>query len=153
MDSNKKRKNQFHKPKGNFSMGKITDEMSGFVCTCDQNREKLAIREAYNILNEYSEKVYGPLEEMEENSDLENKDVEPKKEEETTLESELKKLRDLKKRPFQQVDIGVSVHFSLTKKGVFFIKINPKFKKLSSVKIVDKIMEDIHVNGMTISKS
>ena len=32
--------------------------MKGFFVTCNNN-EKLAVRESYNILNEYAEKIYG----------------------------------------------------------------------------------------------
>lgn len=33
----------------------------GFIITCNEH-EKDAVREAYNILNEYAEKLYGPEE-------------------------------------------------------------------------------------------
>jgi len=33
--------------------------MKGFLITCN-NREKEAVREAYNILNEYADELYGP---------------------------------------------------------------------------------------------
>ena len=33
--------------------------MKGFLITCN-NREKEAVKEAYNLLNEYADKLYGP---------------------------------------------------------------------------------------------
>lgn len=33
--------------------------MKGFLVTCNNN-EKGAVRDAYNILNEYADKLYGP---------------------------------------------------------------------------------------------
>lgn len=33
-------------------------DMKGFICTCNGN-EKQCIRESYNILNEYADRLYG----------------------------------------------------------------------------------------------
>ena len=35
--------------------------MKGFICTCNGN-EKQCIRESYNILNEYADRLYSPEE-------------------------------------------------------------------------------------------
>jgi|JI6StandDraft_1071083.scaffolds.fasta_scaffold01124_18 hypothetical protein len=37
------------------------EECKGFLLTCEQNREKQAIRDAYNFLGEFIEKVYPDL--------------------------------------------------------------------------------------------
>lgn len=38
---------------------KLEVGMKGFLVTCNNN-EKGAVRDAYNILNEYADKLYGP---------------------------------------------------------------------------------------------
>ena len=37
------------------------EECKSFLLTCEQNREKQAIRDAYNFLGEFIEKVYPDL--------------------------------------------------------------------------------------------
>ena len=38
--------------------GLLTQNISGFLATCN-NREKECVQEAYNILNEYADQIYG----------------------------------------------------------------------------------------------
>nr|CAG4646666.1 EOG090X0GPG [Macrothrix elegans] len=86
-------------------------DMKGFLCT--SNREKDCVREAYNILNEHADLLYGS----------ESKVEEPEKKEELEIEDELsKEVADLKnqqskpvaERRFQSVLTGV--------KGCVFIR-------------------------------
>ncbi|XP_058799951.1 THUMP domain-containing protein 1 homolog [Phymastichus coffea] len=61
MDIKKKRKNYFSNQGSDFKKRKhltLESGMKGFLCTCNF-REKDCVREAYNILNEYADKVYG----------------------------------------------------------------------------------------------
>ena len=61
MEEKKKRKNYFssktnpNKKRKNFV---LECGMKGFLCTTNF-REKECVREAYNLLNEYSEKLFG----------------------------------------------------------------------------------------------
>lgn len=61
---NKKRKKSYYikcahkKPKREND---LSEDMKGFLVTCNNN-EKQAVREMYNILNEYADKLYGPEE-------------------------------------------------------------------------------------------
>ncbi|KAF6203024.1 hypothetical protein GE061_003437 [Apolygus lucorum] len=75
--------------------GVLSVGMKGFLCTCNM-RMKECIREAYNLLNDFSDKLDGP-EKIEEPSD--------------SIEDELEKeLNDMRKKPkdkkFQVVETG-----------------------------------------------
>lgn len=61
MDSyHKRRKPGYYsnnKPKRSKHIA-LEPDMKGFICTCNEN-EKGCIKEAYNILNEYADQLYG----------------------------------------------------------------------------------------------
>ncbi len=64
MSSNagKKRKKWYYKQCANKKHKRVCDldaEMRGFLLTCNKH-EHDARREAYNLLNEYADKLYGP---------------------------------------------------------------------------------------------
>nr|CAG4642144.1 EOG090X0GPG [Eurycercus lamellatus] len=91
------------------SAGELGPGMKGFLCT--SNREKDSVREAYNLLNEYADIIYGSEEKIKET------------EEKLEIEDELsKEMDDLKKqyavpvaeRRFQNVQSGI--------KGCVFIR-------------------------------
>ncbi len=57
----KKRKKYFYKQaakKGKWSNA-LDADMRGFLLTCNK-KERETVREAYNLLNEYADKLYGP---------------------------------------------------------------------------------------------
>ena len=59
-DKGKKRKKQYYKQaakRGKWSNA-LDAGMRGFFITCN-NREREAVREAYNLFNEYADKLYG----------------------------------------------------------------------------------------------
>ena len=59
--SGKKRKKQFYiqaAKRGKWSR-RLDAGMKGFLITCN-SRERDAVREAYNLFNEYADKLYGP---------------------------------------------------------------------------------------------
>lgn len=61
MDDKKKRKKYFSHQGNDFKRRKrlsLECGMKGFLCTCNF-REKDCVREAYNLLNEYADKLYG----------------------------------------------------------------------------------------------
>jgi hypothetical protein len=51
--------------KAKFASSKRNEEikrgLTGFLCTCDGNKEKRCIKEVFNVLNEFVEKVYPNL--------------------------------------------------------------------------------------------
>lgn len=66
---------------------KLEAGMKGFLVTCNNN-EKGAVRDAYNILNEYADKLYGP--EKESSGSKEDEDL-SEEEEEEDIEKAMKK--------------------------------------------------------------
>ncbi|XP_013386078.1 THUMP domain-containing protein 1 [Lingula anatina] len=103
----KKRKREFSLDAG----------MKGFLLTCNNN-EKQCVREAYNILNEYADKLYGPEKAGSGERDGSD-DGEAEEEEEDiskVLEKELHTLKetDSSQRRFQVVESGA--------KNVIFIR-------------------------------
>lgn len=58
-----KQKKQFYKKQ--FQSSKRSEEVKngivGFLATCDSNKEKRCIKELFNILNDFVERVYPDL--------------------------------------------------------------------------------------------
>nr|CAG4642884.1 EOG090X0GPG [Evadne anonyx] len=107
------------------SQKELSPGMKGFMCT--SNREKDSVREAYNILNEFGDIVYGceapKMKKVEEELEIED---------ELAAEiAELKKQARSTERRFQSVATGV--------KGCVFIKTTVD----DPVKVVNAIMEHI----------
>ena len=58
--SKKRKKKSFLQSKKKAKWAsKLDIDMSGFLITCN-NREREAVREAYNLLNEYADRLFGP---------------------------------------------------------------------------------------------
>jgi len=106
------------------SLKELSPGMKGFMCT--SNREKDSVREAYNILNEFGDIIYGSeAPKMKKVEDLEIED-------ELAAEiAELKKQAQPSERRFQSVATGV--------KGCVFIKTTVD----DPVKVVNAVMENI----------
>ncbi|KAK2711539.1 THUMP domain-containing protein 1-like [Artemia franciscana] len=104
----------------------LSPGLKGFLCTCN-NAEKQCVREAYNILNEVSDKLYG----LEKKSPACSEDIE------SDLDSELKSLRtaEIEQKRFQVVDSGAN--------NVVFIKTTVP----SPLEVAQKIINDIKENG------
>ncbi|XP_067145198.1 THUMP domain-containing protein 1 [Centruroides vittatus] len=98
-NTRKKRKKKFYKQ---FSKkqkyGTVQPGVFGILITCNNN-EKRCVREAYNILNEYGDRLFGP--------EASETDAEDRKDVESELELELQNLKSKTKR-FQQLDTKVS---------------------------------------------
>ena len=71
------------------------EECKGFLLTCEQNREKQAIRDAYNFLGEFIDKVYPNLTNG-------GKDM-------TSLEDEIKEMQNKRSRVLFNLDTNVKV--------------------------------------------
>ena len=113
----------------------LREGMQGFLITCN-NREKDTVRESYNILNEYTDKLVGPEkkpDDNEEGSDQEEEDIDAAFDKE---KSELKSESDKKpqERRFQQVESGAN--------NCIFIKTTIEDPHT----IVDAIIDDIQDN-------
>lgn len=102
--------------------------MKGFLCT--SNRERDSVREAYNILNEFGDILYGSEALKKKNDNQDDLEIE----DELSLEvAELKKPTTPTERRFQSVATGV--------KGCIFIRSTVE----DPVKVVNAIMENIEM--------
>ena len=121
----------------------LVPDIQGFLVFCN-HREKDAIREAYNVLNEYADTLYGPevmpdTKIEEEAHDDDDDDVEK------ALEKEMKALEarrhlQTSERRFQVVDAGVQ--------NVVFIRTNVP----DPVHLCRTIMDDIRTTGVQKSR-
>jgi len=63
MSDAKRRKKAYYvqggKGKKPHTFSQLDAGMKGFLITCN-NAEKRAVQEAYNLFNEYADKIYGP---------------------------------------------------------------------------------------------
>nr|CAG4643583.1 EOG090X0GPG [Ilyocryptus agilis] len=119
----------------------LSSGMKGFFCT--SNREKDSVREAYNLLNEHADILYGTenLAKGTDNDKEEGKSLEI--EDELSKEvSELKKEREkpINERRFQNVQTGV--------KGCIFIQTTVDSPSL----VVDAILDDIEKKKQPTTK-
>ena len=118
-----------------YSQGKVLKEdMVGFLLTCN-NREKEAVREGYNLLNEFADKSIGPeiTQGNEEVEDLECDDIDNAFDKEKENLDELKS-KSFSERRFQQVESGAN--------NCIFIKTTIE----DPVKLTTDIIEDISVS-------
>jgi len=109
----------------------LQEGMRGFLLTCN-NREKEAVREAYNLLNEYKEKIVGPPTDSSAQDESDDSGQDSDGDIEAALEKEkadLNKERSKKpsEREFQVVDSGA--------RNCIFIK--------TSLDCPEKLMEEI----------
>ena len=91
-----------------YEAGRVLKEgMTGFLLTCN-NREKEAVREAYNLLNQYADSLFGPERKTEEKEDvLDCDDIDSALDKEKeSLQSEA--AADRAERRFQQVESGAN---------------------------------------------
>ena len=91
-----------------YEAGRVLKEgMTGFLLTCN-NREKEAVREAYNLLNQYADCLFGPERKTEEKEDvLDCDDIDSALDKEKeSLQSEA--AEDRAERRFQQVESGAN---------------------------------------------
>lgn len=137
MDSYQKRRkpgyysNRSKKPR-NFT---LEPGLKGFICTCNI-REKDCVREAYNILNEYADQLYGNEKERNWRERPEKANDESDGEIETALTNELESIKaETKKtvdgRRFQVVESGAN--------NCLFIRTNLE----DPVDLVQHILKDI----------
>jgi len=110
------------------SQKELSTGMKGFMCT--SAREKDSVREAYNILNEFGDILYGS-ENAKTNEKNEDQEVLEIEDELSAEVAELKKYTPRAERRFQSVATGV--------KGCVFIRSTVE----DPVQVVNAIMENI----------
>ena len=84
----------------------MKEDMKGFLLTCN-NREREAVREGYNLLNEYADKIFGPEIKNTDLNDEDEEDIDAALDKEkATLQAVNDKART--ERRFQQVESGAN---------------------------------------------
>jgi len=110
----------------------LAENMRGFLITCN-NREKEAVREAYNLFNEYADKIIGPENQQTENAEAEDasdEDIDAALEKEKAALTEANKKKE---RRFQMVQSGAN--------NCIFIKTNIQKPTV----IVESLINDVFV--------
>ena len=140
-DANNKEKIK-KKPKNELN---INDEMKGFLIFTDKHREKNCIRDAYNILNDVTEKIYPNLEENKETINLkEDIDIKENKNVSSKIEEEIKNLQKNKK-----IFNSVNTHCA----AIVFIKIEEEYSfQISPKEVVNYIINEVTTTKKSLSK-
>ncbi|XP_063919859.1 THUMP domain-containing protein 1 homolog [Zophobas morio] len=134
-DSKYKSKKFFMKQGGNRKVA-LDLNLKGFLCSCN-NREKDCIREAYNLLNEYADKLYPAASRVEETEEVQDEDI---------SESLTKEISDLKeestpnKKRFQAIESGA--------RNLLFIRTTVP----NPAELAEAIVKDVHENGSQKTK-
>ncbi|CAJ1054006.1 THUMP domain-containing protein 1 [Xyrichtys novacula] len=122
-------------PNKRFKSSSLEVGMEGILITCNMNERKCTA-EAFNLLNEYADQIYGP-EKFQDNSESSSKEEEEDEEEDVAeaLKKEVSQLQasgTKQERRFQACDSGAN--------NVIFIRT----RNLESDKLVHHILSDLH---------
>ncbi|XP_064814259.1 THUMP domain-containing protein 1-like [Oncorhynchus masou masou] len=136
----KKRYGGGHRSKKYKGSRELEVGMQGVLITCNMNERKCTA-EAFNLLNEYADQLYGPenFKEPEESSSEEEEDEDV----EAALKKEVKQLKassGKRQRRFQAMDSGAN--------NVIFIKT----RNLDPEKLVHHILSDLHITKKNKSR-
>ena len=135
------------KPKKNAKNNiDINEEMKGFLIFTDKHREKNCIRDAYNILNDVTEKLYPNLEENKANINL-NEEINIKNNDfnvSSKIDEEIKNLKNNKKI-FNNINTRCA--------AIIFIKIEQEYSnQISPKEIVNYIINEVITTKKSLSK-
>ena len=123
----------------------INDEMKGFLIFTDKHREKNCIRDAYNILNDVTEKLYPNLEGIKGTINL-NEEINLKENNNISskIDEEIKNLQKNKKI-FNSVNTRCA--------AIVFIKIEEEYcNQISPKEIVNYIINEVITTKKSLSK-
>ncbi|GBL98760.1 THUMP domain-containing protein 1 [Araneus ventricosus] len=138
ISKNKKRKNKkkYFQSNKKHRSGVLEAGLKGFLITC--NHEHQCVKEAYNLLNEFADDLYGPeFETAEKSSDSKELDIEEE------LNKEIEAMKT-KKRRFQQVCTMV--------KGILFINTTVPDPTNLATAIFDNVLQTGKRRGRFILK-
>ncbi|KAF8774181.1 THUMP domain-containing protein 1 [Argiope bruennichi] len=138
VSKNKKRKNKkkYFQSNKKHKTGVLEAGLKGFLITC--NNEHMCVKEAYNLLNEFADDLYGPeFEATEKSSDSKELDIEEE------LNKEIEAMKT-KKRRFQQVCTMV--------KGILFINTTVPDPTKLATSIFDNVLQTGKRRGRFILK-
>lgn len=145
MDRKRDKKNNY---KAKFASSKrgveIKRSITGFLVTCESSKEKRCVREVFNMLNDFVEKVYPDL-------DLQTllaptKDVIEKPESKVVddLDAELNQIQKSKR---------IWYTFDMQSPGVIFIKLVDQMREhIDVTKLMQAILTHIHTTGEVLTK-
>jgi tRNA acetyltransferase TAN1 len=139
--------------------------MTGVLITTDKNKEKNAVRDAYNILNDAVEHLYPNLD-LTQTEEVDNK---TKNEEELEKPNKKQKISETESKPINSENISDLLdneikllkkktkffyNFDTNCKGVVFIKLEKTFKdKLDIKAIVEYIIDNTNITKQQVSKN
>jgi len=142
-DKNTKKEKSKKTSKNNID---INEEMKGFLIFTDKHREKNCIRDAYNILNDVTEKLYPNLEENKTNINL-NEEINIKiidSNISSKIDEEIKNLKKNKKI-FNNINTRCA--------AIIFIKIEQEYSnQISPKEIVNYIINEVTTTKNSLSK-
>lgn len=139
---NKKNYKQWNKnTKAKRRNDELQEKISGFLIFTDRNKEKGAVKDALNILNDATEELYPTL-----LKDSEKKE-EVKQEATTTLNNIENELSQLKK------NTKIFYNFNTNCNGVVFLKIAKEYSnKISPKEIISHLLEKVNKSKDLLSK-
>ncbi|XP_070683783.1 THUMP domain-containing protein 1 [Pempheris klunzingeri] len=134
-DSRKRSKKRYgHHNKRCKGSRELEVGMQGILITCNMNERKCTA-EAFNLLNEYAEKLYGPEKLQDDNGSSSEEEEADEEDVDVALKKEVAKLQASgakQERRFQALDSGAN--------NVIFIRT----QNLESDKLVHHILSDLH---------
>ena len=144
---NKNKKND-KKNKKQQNIQSLEEEMKGFLIFTDKHREKNCVKDAYNILNDVTEKLYPNVynnhnnislnEDIKSNNNDDNKNISSK------IEDEIKTLKKNNK---------IFMNFNTRCAAIVFIKIEKEYSELISPKeIISYIIKEVMDTKKSLSK-
>ena len=137
LKADKRKKSSYYRQnakKSKQTKGVLTEGMTGFIVTCNL-KEYHCLKEAYNLLNEFADKLYGDYNKQNRSEVKDEDDIE------SAIQNEIKSLKETKKR-FQQV---------MTKcNNVLFIKSNDI--SVDPLRICSEILSEIETNGKQMTR-
>jgi tRNA acetyltransferase TAN1 len=153
--SNKKDKKRFYcknQTQMNKRFEELTETLSGVLITTDKNKEKNAVRDAYNILNDAVEHIYPDL-------DIPEAEVEiaPKKKQKVSeTESKVVNISELLEEEINSLKKKTKLfyNFDTNCKGVVFIKLEKSVKdKIDITRVVEYIISNLKSTKQQVSKN
>lgn len=165
-----KKKKYMNNPQGFSRVFSELEHTQGFLVTCNESKERMAVRDVYNMLNDYLDEI---CEEKGIESHLNKETMLEKRKVSGDFEFPAKKMLKTDDNDTQAVDnedddipvrkqssesfvkkkVFVFKQMKLKAKGLLFIKMDDSWaEKVSAHEIAHRILEDVHTNQKQVSK-
>lgn len=141
MDRKRDKKNNYKSKFANSKRGdEIKRSITGFLVTCESSKEKRCVREIFNVLNDFVDKVYPDLELQ----TLLAPTVAKVQSIDDDLDAELNQIQKSKR---------IWYTFDMQSPGVIFIKLLDQMREhIDVAKIMEAILTHIHTTGEILTK-